>query len=109
MADLTQFLADCWRMFTEVDVPGIGITFGQLYLGVFVVGISIIILRPLLGIGGGFVNLMTGAAKRGYDHAYNKRNRQAEYDKHRMDRIADHSTRPGNVHIIYKSPKGYSR
>lgn len=84
MSELTQFLSDCWRMFTDVEVPGIGITFAQLYLGVFVVGLSIAILRPLLGIGGGFINLISGAgksAKRGYDRAYNK-----SYAKYRRDR-----------------------
>lgn len=89
MNDFTKFLADCWRMFTDVTVPGINITFAQLYLGIFVVGISIMILRPLLGIGGGFVNLLTGkaavAAKRGYDKSYAKykrgRERQEKFQK----------------------------
>lgn len=83
MSEFTTFLADCWRMFEEVNVPVLNISFAKLYLGVFVVGISIIILRPLLGIGGsGFASNIfhgiSGAAKRGYDHSYSKYRRDRE-------------------------------
>lgn len=88
MSEMTQFLADCWRMFTEVQVPGINISFGELYLGIFVVGISIMILRPLLGIGGGFINLMTGTAKRGYDRAYGKSYSKYKRDHDRQEKFA---------------------
>lgn len=90
MGEFTQFLADCWRMFQEVQVPVLNISFADLYLGVFVVSISIIILRPLLGIGGsGFASnifhTVSGATKRGYDNSYTKyrrnRERQANYNK----------------------------
>lgn len=75
MSEFTTFLADCWRMFEEVNVPVLNISFAKLYLGVFVVGISIMILRPLLGIGaGGFNNIMHGlTGKRGFDRAYSKK------------------------------------
>ena len=77
MSEFTQFLADCWRMFEEVNVPILNISFAKFYLGIFVVGVSIMILRPLLGIGGtGFGNNIMrgikGATKRGYDRAYRK-------------------------------------
>lgn len=76
MSEFTAFLADCWRMFEQVQVPVLNISFAKLYLGVFVVSISIIILRPLLGIGGtGFAhNLFHGltSGKRGYDRAYSR-------------------------------------
>lgn len=84
MDEIRTFLADCWRMFTDVTVPGINITFAQLYLGVFVVGIATVILRPLLGIGfGGASNITSGlarAGKRGYDRAYSK-----SYAKYKRD------------------------
>lgn len=84
MQEFTQFLADCWRMFTDVNVPIINISFAKLYLGIFVVGIATVILRPLLGIGfGGASNLASGltrAGKRGYDRAYNN-----SYAKYRRD------------------------
>lgn len=83
MIEFTTFLADCWRMFEEVQVPVLNISFAKLYLGVFVVGISIIILRPLLGIGGsGFASnifhSVSGATKRGYDRSYAKYRRDKE-------------------------------
>jgi len=90
MQEFTTFLADCWRMFEEVTVPVLNISFAQLYLGVFVVCISIIILRPLLGIGGSgtasnIFHSVSGAAKRGYDRSYSKyrrnRERQESFEK----------------------------
>ena len=83
MSEFTAFLADCWRMFEEVNVPVLDISFAKLYLGVFVVGISIIILRPLLGIGGsGFASNIfhnvSGSLKRGYDRSYSKYRRNRE-------------------------------
>lgn len=96
MSEFTTFLADCWRMFTEVQVPILNISFAQMWLGIFVVGISIVILRPLLGIGFGTANnIFTGiarAGKRGYDRAYRKnqdRKRTAynqSYEKYKSDR-----------------------
>lgn len=106
MSEFTQFLADCWRMFTEIQVPILNISFAELWLGIFVVGISIMILRPLLGIGFGSVNnIFSGiahAGKRGYDRAYKKR--QAQINANQRDRdianqIEAHSyKRPGNYH-----------
>lgn len=84
MSEFTTFLADCWRLFEEVNVPILNISFAKLYLGVFVVGVSIMILRPLLGIGGvGFGNNIMSGIKRGYDRAYkrseaSRRSREAE-------------------------------
>lgn len=90
MNDFTQFLADCWQMFEEVDVPVLNISFAKLYLGVFVVGISIVILRPLLGIGGsGFASNIfhgiSGASKRGYDRSYSKYRR--DKDRSEMNKL----------------------
>ena len=94
MSDFTQFLSDCWRMFEEVQVPVLNISFAKLYLGVFVVGISIIILRPLLGIGGsGFASNIfhgvSGAAKRGYDRSYSKYRRDRERRESYAKRFKD--------------------
>lgn len=41
-----------WRFFSELSIPILDITFAQLYLGIFVVGVSLIVIRLLLGIGG---------------------------------------------------------
>lgn len=40
-----------WDIF-GIDVPGFGITFKQLYLGILVVTVSIAILYKVLGLGG---------------------------------------------------------
>lgn len=89
MNEFTQFLSDCWRMFEEVQVPILNISFAKFWLGIFVVGISISILRPLLGIGANAANdatnIFRGAAKRGYDRSYAKyrknRERQESFAK----------------------------
>lgn len=89
MEAMKTFLADCWRMFTDVQVPGLGISFANLWLGIFVVGVATMILRPLLGIGFGAANnIFTGVAragKRGYDRSYAKykrdRDRSTAYKK----------------------------
>ena len=93
MSEFTQFLSDCWRMFSDVQVPILNISFAQMWLGIFVVGISIVILRPLLGIGFGTANnIFSGvarASKRGYDRSYSKyrkdRERQDSYKKRYME------------------------
>lgn len=95
MSEFSQFLADCWRMFTDVQVPILNISFAQLWLGIFVVGVSIVILRPLLGIGFGAANnIFTGiarAGKRGYDNASSKSRAAARerynnsYEKYKSD------------------------
>lgn len=78
----TTFLANVWELFTSTPVPGLNLTFGQMWLGIFVVGVSIMILRPLLGIGGALgrdaTNIFRGAAKRGYDRSYTKYRRERE-------------------------------
>lgn len=108
MSEFTTFLADCWRMFEEITVPVLNISFAKLYIGVFVVCISIMILRPLLGIGGtGFAhNLFHGltSGKRGYDNSYSR--------SHRQDNSSSGTkvvARNKNVHIYHsKPPEGFS-
>lgn len=56
MSEVLQFFRSLWDIFEEVQVPLLNISFSQLYLGAFVVSVSIAILRPLLGIGAGAVN-----------------------------------------------------
>lgn len=50
ISEIGQVLASFWRLFTELQVPGLGISFSVLWLGVFAVGFSMMILRPILGI-----------------------------------------------------------
>lgn len=55
---VTTFLAGIWDLFEQTSVPGLNLSFAQLYLGVFVVSVSIMILRPLLGIGASVVHMI---------------------------------------------------
>lgn len=52
VGQITEMLASFWRLFTELRVPGLGISFSTLYLGIFAVAVSIKLLAPLLGLGG---------------------------------------------------------
>lgn len=42
-----------WSLFTEVAVPGLGVSCGSLLLAVIVIKISLAILRNGLGVGSG--------------------------------------------------------
>lgn len=64
MSEFTSWLASIWSLFVEVEVPGLGISFAALWLGCFVVCLGIVILRPLLGIGGSTIRAITGVGKR---------------------------------------------
>lgn len=106
MALFTSFLASVWDLFTNVNVPVLNITFAQLWLGIFVVGVSIMILRPLLGIGAGAVNnILHGlSGKRGYDRAYKKSRNDNSWSGTKV------TERNYNVSIHHsKPPKGFTR
>lgn len=45
-----SLFASFWQLFS-LPHPVLGISFGSLFIGVFVVGLSLRILEPLLGIG----------------------------------------------------------
>lgn len=52
IAQIAQTLATFWELFTQVRVPGLGIPFSVLYLGIFGMSVSIKLLSPILGLGG---------------------------------------------------------
>ena len=47
---MTSLFSEIWKFFS-VDHPILGISFADIFLGVLVVNVSIVILRPLLGLG----------------------------------------------------------
>lgn len=106
MSDFTSFFADIWRLFQEVNVPVLNISFADLWIGVFVVSISIVILRPLLGIGGsGFAGSIfrgiRGSVKRSGDSGYSK-HKSTEYGTKTVQRA-------NSVRVQHsKPPKGFS-
>lgn len=60
MNALGSILALGWEFFA-LPVPVLGISFAALYVGVFVVSLSISLLVPLLGVGRGAVNSVSRA------------------------------------------------
>lgn len=48
---LVTTLSKVWEIFEQVNVPILGISFARLYLSVFVINLSTVILRPILSIG----------------------------------------------------------
>ena len=64
MSSVTSLLASFWRLFSSLRVPLLGISFAELYLGAFVVTLSIKILFPLLGIGADSVRNLVSARDR---------------------------------------------
>lgn len=52
IGQIAQTLASFWNLFTQVQVPGLDISFSVLYLGVFAIALSVKLLAPILGLGG---------------------------------------------------------
>lgn len=73
MREVMVALSQIWQLFEDVQVPGLNISFATLWLGAFVVMISIVILRPLLGIGAGASRLIFGVGKRGFSSIRRKK------------------------------------
>lgn len=48
-----NLIAPIWKLFTDVTVPGLGVSCGTLLLAVFGIKLSITLLRAAFGIGGG--------------------------------------------------------
>lgn len=54
LIDAIGFLfAQAWRFFVEIDVPGLGISFGTLFIGIFLISFSLRILILILGSNSG--------------------------------------------------------
>lgn len=51
MQTVFSVLGMTWGFFSEVECPFLGISFASLFLGAFVVGFSVRLLKPLLGLG----------------------------------------------------------
>lgn len=63
MQEIGSLFAQFWHIFEELDVPVLNIKFSVLYLGIFAVSFSLLILRPILGVGGTFANGVAGIGK----------------------------------------------
>lgn len=60
---LSAIFVPVWRIFTETPVPGLGISFADLYLALILIGIAIAILRSAFGIGGSSTGYRSGSSK----------------------------------------------
>lgn len=61
-----QILSQVWNDLFGLTSPFWGLTFKQIFSGLFVVLISIRVLFPLLGIGAGVLNNVTSLASRAF-------------------------------------------
>lgn len=89
IGQITQTMASFWQLFTQVQVPGLGIPFSILYLGVFAIAVSIKLLAPILGLGG---NVASGPVRIG---------RAARNEAHRRERAQSLKRQAENTHFIY--------
>lgn len=51
-----------WALFTDVPVPGLGVSFGALLLAIILIKLSVAIARHVFGFGGG-TGYRSGSAK----------------------------------------------
>lgn len=89
VGQISQVLASFWQLFTQVQVPGLGIPFSVLYLGVFAISVSIKLLAPILGLGG---NVASGPLRAG---------RSIRNEAHRRERAQTLKRQSENTHYIY--------
>lgn len=89
VAQIAQSLASFWNLFTQVTVPGLGIPFSVLYLGIFAISVSIKLLSPILGLGG---NVASGPVRVG---------RSVRAEAHRRERAQTLKRQAENTHYVY--------
>lgn len=89
VGQISQALASFWQLFTQVQVPGLGIPFSVLYLGVFAVSVSIKLLAPILGLGG---NVARGPVRAG---------RSVRNEARRRERAQTLKRQAENTHYIF--------
>ena len=77
MQEIGQIFAEFWNIFTELDVPVLNIKFSTLYLGIFAVSFSLLVLRPILGLGGSVSRGVAGIGKSAHSR-YNNVVRKTE-------------------------------
>lgn len=51
MVAISFFLGASWDFFTEIEVPGTGMTFAALFVGLFLANLGLRFLFSMLGIG----------------------------------------------------------
>lgn len=49
---LSAIFVPGWRLFTDVEVPGLGVSFSAFFLAIIIARISIALVRHVFGFGG---------------------------------------------------------
>lgn len=75
---ITAFFARVWEVFS-VNHPILDIPFSTIYLGAFAVSFSIIILKPILGVGAGTITDISRSARTTRNQIRNRR--QSKYEQ----------------------------
>lgn len=78
---ITTFFSQVWQVMT-INHPVIGIPFSVIYVGIFAIGFSITILRPVLGIGAGVVGDISKSARRSRDRRNRNERRYGSETNH---------------------------
>lgn len=65
LAFVSWFLAQAWRFFTEIDVPGTGFSIASVFLGVFFADLGLRLLGYIFGFGVGFSGIIPKGNKDG--------------------------------------------
>lgn len=81
LGQITQTLASFWNLFSEIQVPGLGISFSVLYLGIFAIAVSVKLLAPLLGLGGNVARGPVRIGRASRRQSFGKQTAQAPYSR----------------------------
>lgn len=89
---ITAFFRNVWEVFS-IEHPLLGIPFSVIYLGAFAVAFSIVILRPILGIGSGVVDNISASGRSAVRSARsrNRSRKAASYEAYKAGRKREES------------------
>lgn len=60
---VTSVFSGVWGLFSGVEVPGLGVSFASLFLGIVLMKISISIIQHVFGFGSSGTSYRSGSAK----------------------------------------------
>lgn len=80
-----RILGEIWNGFFGLTSPFFGLTFKQIFVGFFVVVISIRILWDLLGLGAAAINTTTNISRSAVNRSRSRRSRRLSNNKQNED------------------------
>lgn len=60
---LSGVFTPVWRLFTDVDVPGLGVSYGAFLLAVIIARLSVALVRHVFGFGGSGTGYRSGSSR----------------------------------------------